>query len=654
MTIYNLAFKNIKGNLYRYIMYFLSNVFTVTVFFIFANFVFHPYIAEGVEGSGTMATSAANMMIASQFLIVVFTLFFVGYSTTSFIKSRGKEFGLLSLFGMTNGQIRKYVLIENTIISVTSIISGLVVGAIFSKLFLMIMGVLLGENILFQVSVKALVITSIVFLVLFETINIFTLIKIKSKDIVEQVKAHRVPKEIPEFSKIKAFIGVSLILVGYYVSWIVTEFQVVVAMLPVIFIVTIGTYFSLTQFSIAITSGLRKNKKVLYNKVNIIALSQMIYKLKDTARVLFLAAMLGAVTLTATETVYSFFAALSDALVKSSTDAISFMEKETSLVDLTTVEKTESILEDSELEVQSFDKMNIIQLKRANVAKDENIQDFMVISNSDYNKRAKKLGKEKLNLKDRESVYIHPFSATVYSKEKSEDIKKGKKIYIKDDYVDLNVSNYIESFKLVKELYGAIVNIQSTRYATMLVLSDTDFDTLKNKVTEKDQNIYYGIDLEDWTKSEEASEKVKQVIPNHYKESYSARVMDYIEQKSAFGLVLFIGMFLSVLFFIASGSIIYFKLLNDMKQDELEFSILKKIGSTNKEMNKIITKQISIIFFLPFIVSVVHSLFALKPLSNIFQKSLLVDALTVIGVYLLFQVFYFLIIRKIYVNKIRI
>lgn len=108
MKISDMAINNIKGNLHRYIMYYLSNSFAVTVFFIFANFVFHPSLdTNNISPSATAAKGATSGLVASQVIIVIFSILFVGYSTSIFLKSRGKEFGLLSLYGMTRRQIKK-------------------------------------------------------------------------------------------------------------------------------------------------------------------------------------------------------------------------------------------------------------------------------------------------------------------------------------------------------------------------------------------------------------------------------------------------------------------------------------------------------------------------------------------------------------------
>ena len=142
--------------------------------------------------------------------------------------------------------------------------------------------------------------------------------------------------------------------------------------------------------------------------------------------------------------------------------------------------------------------------------------------------------------------------------------------------------------------------------------------------------------------------KIKDSLGEKYKGSFYAKVIPYKETRNSFGMILFIGFFIAALFFIAAGSIIYFKLFNEIKQDGLEYGILKKIGITNRELSQIVTKQISIIFFLPFLVSTFHSLFALKSLANLMEGNLLKNGLIVMVGYLVFQIIYFIIIRAVY------
>lgn len=492
---------------------------------------------------------------------------------------------------MTKKQIRKYVLVENTIISVLSITTGILTGIIFSKLFFMVMEAFLKFSIPFNISLKALGLTALVFFILFEIISIFNIFKIRNKEIVEQIKSSRKPKVTPKFSKIKSILGVLLIAIGYGIAWIVPGTGVVAAMLPVIFIVIVGTYFIFTQFGIAVSNGILKNKNLLYKKTNMVAYSQMIFKLQDTAKVLFLAAILGAFTFSATEIIYSFFTEIPRLMGIQTSQDMAIVQRGDRIE-----EDIVSVLNKKDLEITNIDKINALILNKERANK-EAIQEFFVISNKDYNALAKFQGRELLDIKLGEVVYSYPY----------EPLNKG---------------------------------------------NDNDFDKALKKTDQDNQILYTGINLKNWKDSYDISMEIGNELNPDNGLTYYSKVIPYKEARNDFGLILFIGFFISFLFFIASGSIIYFKLFNEIKEDAVEYGILRKIGITKKEINKIITKQIGIIFFLLFVVNTLHSFFALKSLSNMLKTNLFTNGVVVMLGYLVFQIIYFMAIRAIYIRSI--
>ena len=63
------------------------------------------------------------------------------------------------------------------------------------------------------------------------------------------------------------------------------------------------------------------------------------------------------------------------------------------------------------------------------------------------------------------------------------------------------------------------------------------------------------------------------------------------------------------------------------------YVVLHKIGVTKQEMKRAIAKQVSFIFAIPLIIGILHSLFALKGLSNILPFEIMIPLLISIGVY---------------------
>lgn len=117
----------------------------------------------------------------------------------------------------------------------------------------------------------------------------------------------------------------------------------------------------------------------------------------------------------------------------------------------------------------------------------------------------------------------------------------------------------------------------------------------------------------------------------------------------ATGLMMFIGLFLGLVFLLATGSIIYFKQLTEASADRDRYVVLRKVGVTKREMKKAIAKQVSFIFAIPLVIGILHSLFALKGLSNLLPFEILIPLLMSIGVYSVIYIgYYFLTVRSYY------
>lgn len=162
----------------------------------------------------------------------------------------------------------------------------------------------LNTEIPFSISSKAVKITILSFLILLNLISFITSFKIKNNNIAELLKGERIPKTTPKFSKIKSILGIVLIISGYIVG-IFSGTAIITTMIPILIVVIIGTKLLFSQFSVFFTNKLQNNKGVYYKGINLITLSQIIYKLKDNAKVLFITSILSGITLASAISVYS-------------------------------------------------------------------------------------------------------------------------------------------------------------------------------------------------------------------------------------------------------------------------------------------------------------------------------------------------------------
>lgn len=645
MTLSNIAYKNIKGNLNKYVMYYLSNALVVMVFFIFANFIVNPQI-KNVNAIGSIGIMASKIMYLCEIVILIFSLVFATYSISSFLKSREKEFGLLSMFGITKSQIRSYVMFENFIVSTAAIGTGLIFGILFSKLFFMAVTVILDLDIEipFMVSAKAVIITLLSFIILFQGINFIVSFKIKNNNIVELLKGDRTPKLVPRFSKVKAILSIILIALGYAVA-VFSGPAIIITMLPILILVVSGTYLLYSQFSVFLTDKLQKNKGIYYQGINMITLSQIIYKLKDNAKVLFIASILSAVTLTASVSVYSIQKSVLGSIEQSFPQDFNIIERGLNSYSSVSAEKIEETIKAYGHELEHKNRIILIEAtnKESEISKPtQNKKDFYIMSNSDYNLMASQFGKKKVQLQN-EEVLIHTYNIMG---------RMGSKYFIDDnEYLTLAINNKDLKLKIVDEISGGIINDDDKGTNTAIV-SDKLFEGIFKNVPDEEKLVYYGYNIKDWINAYDAVEQVEKMFLGNNKNSFSERVVKYLPTIRGMSLVLFIGTFISIIFFISTSSIIYFKIFNEIQKDKQEFISLKKMGVANDEIKSIVGNQCAIMFLLPFVVAVSHSIFAIKSLSNLLGDNLSVYFISISLIYLVLQIIYFLFARAIYNNQI--
>ncbi|OLO17826.1 ABC transporter permease, partial [Bacillus licheniformis] len=117
--------------------------------------------------------------------------------------------------------------------------------------------------------------------------------------------------------------------------------------------------------------------------------------------------------------------------------------------------------------------------------------------------------------------------------------------------------------------------------------------------------------------------------------------------------ILFVGLFIGIVFFVSAGSFLYFRLYTDLDDDKQKFKSIAKMGLTDRELHKVLNRQIGILFFAPIAVALVHGAVALTALSHAFQYNLFKESAMVLGVFFAIQVIYYFIVRFYYTKQIK-
>ncbi|WP_256757621.1 ABC transporter permease [Cohnella sp. WQ 127256] len=622
MTFRQFAFNNVLRNKRTYAAYFLSSAFSVMVFFVYAVFAFHPAL-----GSGGIKKQITSGMQFAEVLIYVFSFFFVLYSMSSFLKTRKKEFGLMVMLGMTNTQLRTMVFLENIIIGFFATLAGIGMGLVMSKIMLLAAEnfLMLDEALPFYMPFKALALTFVAFVVLFVLISLFTVVILRTNKVIDLIKGSSMPKKEPKSSVLLSWLAVILLGGGYAVALVVKGMFVFYAMVPVTLVVIVGTYFLFTQLSVYLIHKGRNHRSLFWRKTNMLFLSDLAYRMKDNARTFFMVAILSTVSFSAIGSLVGFKTMATDMMTKENPFAfeyVSYNDNKTEAEDVALI--------DSSLQGEGI-SYNRLQVAMSEQQVNHSDRKVIIVKAADYNPIALAANEQTVNLKDNESMMIY------YTNSIAGNVNTGNV-----ENVELAALEGIE----LKPL-GSIPSVTLPMYGNYYVISDSLFDRLNHDKLE----MFYAFDVENMKGTKDVGEKLTQKLVsrgNHFM-SLAYQLHQMIQ---GFGVVLFIGLFIGAVFFVASGSFLYFRLYADITDDKLKFKSITKIGLTDGELSKILTKQLLILFFVPIVVAVVHGAIALTSLQNMFGYSMMKESVMVLGTFVLIQVIYFLFIRARYIKQV--
>lgn len=624
MTFRKFAFNNVIRNKRLYAAYFLASLFTVMVFFTFSIFASHPQLT----GDDMNSYVSFGMNVAAG-IIYVFSFFFVLYSMSSFLQSRKKEFGLLMMQGMSMKQIRSMVFLENMFIGFLATISGIGLGLVFAKGILLIAeNVLIIKNRLpFYFPTQAILLTFGCFIVLFFLISLFVSYILRSRKLIDLIKGDKKSKGEPKANIFLTLLAIVLLGVGYSVALTVNGLGVIAAMVPVILVVIIGTYFLFTQLSVFIIRRLKKRKGFFWNKTNMILLSDLAFRMKDNARTFFLVAIISTVAFSAIGTLYGFQSYITAGMKQSSPYTMSYTQWDDKNDGHPA--QIEEALQDITMELEK-EEMLLHYYQRMDDS------EVLIVKASDYNRFARLSNGEILDIRDGEPVLANREAVIM-----GEDPNKDEANILKDALLELKDGTRIEPVEVVESnaLPGG---------ASYHIVSDRDFENLPAAVNQF--NFYAWQEVNGKTIPLELSEAFFDEFPQS--QIIIPSFLEYQINK-AYGPILFVGLFIGVVFFVSAGSFLYFRLYSDVDEDKRKFQAITKIGLTEKELKKVINRQTLLLFFAPIVVALIHGAVALTALSHLFYYNLFKESAMVLSIFLVIQIIYFFIVRFYYTRQIK-
>lgn len=588
MTLFSLARKNIQRNLSNYFLYIASMVFSIVIYFTFVTLKYNDDLSALKQSSQQIK----GLMSASSVVLLFFIVIFMAYSNSFFMKKRKKEVALYSLLGVRKQKIGLMLFFENLVIGLVSLVLGIVLGFFMSQGLLMILVRLMGYEVVGSLtfSVEALINTTGIFTLLFLFTSLQGYRVIYQFKLIDLFHAEKQGEQIPRASLVAALLGTALIAFGYYTaasdmftSEIWRFFTVLGTPLMVIGVTIAGTYLLFHSVSVFVLTALKRATSWSWKGLNIIGVSQLLYRIRANAKSLSIIAILSATTITAGGGVFGMYYN-AEATVRQMLPN-TFMWKGDS-VELT----QKDVLYNESLAV-----------KNLRVDNELSFFEYTLLKESDYNRLAKFQGKDQeLHIADGSTVLLD----AAYDERFSHDFT-GE---------DFKLQNG-DSFHVDKMYTESVLNFIAA--GTVLVVNDQEFAE-----TNAEEVKMQVVGLDNDLKQQAISQDIFKQLSKEQQESFSSVPQSYEDSLATVGALLFVGSFLGLVFLAATGSIIYFKILTEAEEDQAKYAILNKIGVNSKQILKTVAGQVAVIFSAPLIVGIVHSAFALLAFSQLFGMNI--------------------------------
>ncbi|MBU3186254.1 FtsX-like permease family protein [Clostridium estertheticum] len=629
MTLISMAVNNIKKNFKNYWTFFLSSTFSVFVLYLFISIVNN----EDVKVKLGAAKSVIVIFIVAAFMIAAFSAFFTWYSNSFLIKSRKKEFATYMLLGMSKKQTVILNIIENLITIAFAFCSGIILGLIFNKFFIMLLYVMIRVtgDVSFQISLEALKFCSIVFGAMFIIISIHGSKLIYRDNLIDLLNSSKKAEKGLKVSHLTLIISIlSIVLLGYGYYMAIRNLADNILLAPiVVLLVVIGTILFFTSFTSLIIYISKKNEKSLFKGTKLIYISQLYYRYKGNVGTLSVIAITTSVALCAAIFCFGFF---------NKVEGSSRNYRPFSIEYANGTNNTDKIFENTiknhkEISVVYKDNMEFFKVKTKDFLLGSH--EFLVLNESKFNEiNSHEKSNIKINLKNDKECYFFQLSNLV----------PNKNIIGKDVSLGVGGSDY--NLKITDTDMKCFIAMDDSK--PTFIVKDSVYSQIKSTISKENTYKVTGYMLNNDFLSENFIKDLKNVIPQETK------LLTFYEHFTGsmkiMGILAFIGAFIGLIFVTATGSIIYFKMCMEASEDKNKFIILKNIGASKAEITKAISKELMILFGVPFVVATINTFAASIPIGQIFAVNITKEFIIIILIYAVLYSIYYLITLKAYIK----
>lgn len=647
-----LAITNIKNNRQFYFPYLLTGIITVAMFYIMCALESNPGIQSmpGAKNLGLILRLGIGV-------IGIFAVIFLFYTNSFIIKRRKKELGIYNILGMEKRHIAKILSKEAFFTAIIAIGGGLVTGVLFHKLACMLLYRMIGFNggITFSFSKKGVMITAILFAIVYLLTYIYDLFQVQLANPIELLQSGNKGEREPKTKAIMAVLGVLCLGTGYFIA-ITTKnpIKALTLFFVAVILVIIGTYLLFTAGSIALLKILRRNKGYYYQTKHFTSVSGMIYRMKQNAVGLANICILSTMVLVAVSTTVSLYVGIEDIMKERYPNEINISayydtgapaeDSIAPIVEKSVKESGRKIRHEEdylELYFAAIKDQGQYSLDKEKVkTAGDRVSGFVVLTREDCKK---KYNEEIPELAENEVALF-----TIKKTDMDTLVLENRSYHVKEIKQFQNTEDFETIAHIMDEYYYVIVNdVQDMERLWQLQ---------KEIYQENSSSISRQVRLDIDGDSEQKKECFENIKTALEPEQAKARILIDSRQSNLdefyqiYGGFLFLGLFLGILFLMITVLIIFYKQISEGYDDKERFSIMEKVGMSNDEVKATIRSQVRTVFFLPILMAAVHVGMAfpmIKRLLSLFGLSnTALFAGCMAGTILVFALIYLLVFLK--------
>ena len=648
MTTIKLSFRNIKKSFKDYAIYFFTLILGVAIFYVFNSIESQTVLLDVTQSTYEVIEMMTNMLSAASVFVAFILGFLIIYASRFLMKRRNKEFGIYMLLGMSKRKISMVLFFETILIGIISLVVGLGIGVLLSQLMSMLVANMFEADMTkyeFIFSSQACIKTIIYFGIMYVIVMLFNTVNIGKCKLIDLIqtnkKSEKVKMKNPMLCTI-VFI-ISAIALGYAYYMVTGGINETIKPPEDIFkpivIGAVSTFFIFWSLSGLILKIVTSMKNLYVKGLNTFTFRQLSSKINTTVFSMTIISLMLFVTICVLSSALSLKNSMTANLDELAPADIQ-LEKRVLNEDWLDQGYNEEQIKNSKLSIreilEKFDfnidsyleesvEYNLYQTEDLTFGDTlgdswETIKntytslipynvadDIMTIS--DYNKVAKFYGNEEYTINEDEYIIVADYDSMI----------EIRNVALKDNQ-EITVFGHTLKPKYNECQYG-FVEMASNHINSGIIIVPDDIVDDNYIVYNSIIGNYYTDSLDE---QREIQEQIKNLVNNPISLEYNLpsinSKVDISEASIGIGaLVTFLGLYLGIVFLIASVAILALKELTESTDNKERYNMLRKLGADEKMINKSLFRQIAIFFMFPLLIAIIHSIFGITFCSYIIE-----------------------------------